>query len=405
MSAPPTTDAEISDPPMPVPPPAPTIAPTTVPASAPRGVIPSLDGFRFLAVLVVFLGHVGLSSRIPGGFGVTVFFFLSGYLITTLLTREHDRHGRIAFGAFFARRAVRLLPPLLVTLAAAAVLAWFGLVRGDLDPRTFASQILFYYNYYAIYGDAGTSVSCLQQALTDQGFYTGPVSGTFDQATFTAVEAMQTDRDLYVDGIVGRESAISVSNPAAFGEATDRAKERLNRELSQHGLVVTQIVTPRPQFNDEYEKLIEERNALGNQLEVIKSNLAAAETKRERRLAEVERDQNRQIQEKRTELEAALATAVSDQADTVREVDTYRMSKVGEGQAQLKAATKQAEELKGQLAANYDERKAQIDAFRTQPIERVMERLGQRLKGVTINIQPYADDSTPSRVRMEQIGR
>jgi membrane protease subunit HflC len=203
----------------------------------------------------------------------------------------------------------------------------------------------------------------------------------------------------------GRESTISVSNPAAFGEATDRAKERLNRELSEHGLVVTQIVTPRPQFNDDYEKLIEERNALGNQLEVIKSNLAAAETKRERRLAEVERDQNRQIQEKRTELEAALATAVSDQADTVREVDTYRMSKVGEGQAQLKAASKQAEELKGQLAANYDERKAQIDAFRTQPIERVMERLGQRLKGVTISIQPYADDSTPSRVRMEQIGR
>ena len=174
MSAPPTTDAEISDPPMPVPPPAPTIAPTTVPASAPRGVIPSLDGFRFLAVLVVFLGHVGLSSRIPGGFGVTVFFFLSGYLITTLLTREHDRHGRIAFGAFFARRAVRLLPPLLVTLAAAAVLAWFGLVRGDLDPRTFASQILFYYNYYAIYGDAGTSVggfALLWSLSVEEHFY------------------------------------------------------------------------------------------------------------------------------------------------------------------------------------------------------------------------------------------
>ncbi|HGG57414.1 MAG TPA: hypothetical protein ENK31_06420, partial [Nannocystis exedens] len=51
----------------------------------------------------------------------------------------------------------------------------------------------------------------------------------------------------------GRESTISVSNPAAFGEATERAKSRLNKELSLHGLVVTQIVTPRPQFNDEYE--------------------------------------------------------------------------------------------------------------------------------------------------------
>ena len=203
----------------------------------------------------------------------------------------------------------------------------------------------------------------------------------------------------------GRESTISVSNPAAFGEATERAKSRLNKELSLHGLVVTQIVTPRPQFNDEYEKLIEERNALGNQLEVIKSNLAAAATKRERRLAEVERDENRQIQEKRTELEEQLATAVSAQADVIREVDTYRMAKVGEGQAELAAATRRAEELKGQLDANIRTRKAEIDAFRTQPIERVMERLGERLKGVTIAIQPYADDSTPSRVQMQQIGK
>ena len=59
-------------------------------------------------------------------------------------------------------------------------------------------------------GDTGESVSCLQKALTEQGFYTGAATGSFDQATFTAVEAMQADRDLYVDGIVGRESAISL---------------------------------------------------------------------------------------------------------------------------------------------------------------------------------------------------
>ena len=59
-------------------------------------------------------------------------------------------------------------------------------------------------------GESGQSVTCLQQALTEQGFYTGPISGQFDGATFTAVEAMQTDRNLYVDGIVGRESAISL---------------------------------------------------------------------------------------------------------------------------------------------------------------------------------------------------
>lgn len=59
-------------------------------------------------------------------------------------------------------------------------------------------------------GDTGQSVSCVQQALSDGGFYTGTISGTFDDATFAAAKAMQADRDLYVDGIIGRESAISL---------------------------------------------------------------------------------------------------------------------------------------------------------------------------------------------------
>ncbi len=59
-------------------------------------------------------------------------------------------------------------------------------------------------------GETGQSVTCLQQALVAQGYYTGAVTGSFDQATFDAVEAMQADRDLYVDGIVGRESALSL---------------------------------------------------------------------------------------------------------------------------------------------------------------------------------------------------
>ncbi|MDC0719651.1 SPFH domain-containing protein [Nannocystis bainbridge] len=202
----------------------------------------------------------------------------------------------------------------------------------------------------------------------------------------------------------GRESTISVSNPTKFGEATERAKSRLNELLGVHGVIVTQIVTPRPQFNDEYEKLIEERNKLGNQLEVIKSNLAAAGTSRERRLAEVNRDQNRLIQEKRTELESALATAIAAQADATREADTYKISKVAEGQAALSAARQQATELRGQLEAVYRARKAEIDAFRTQPVERVMERLGERLRGVTIAIEPWANDASPSRVEIEKIG-
>lgn len=59
-------------------------------------------------------------------------------------------------------------------------------------------------------GSSGPSVSCLQQALVDAGYYQGPITGEFDQATYAAARTMQEDRELYVDGIVGRESAISL---------------------------------------------------------------------------------------------------------------------------------------------------------------------------------------------------
>ena len=59
-------------------------------------------------------------------------------------------------------------------------------------------------------GNTGTDVMCVQKALISAGYYEGPASGTFDGATAAAVEAMQTDRNLFVDGVVGRESAISL---------------------------------------------------------------------------------------------------------------------------------------------------------------------------------------------------
>lgn len=199
----------------------------------------------------------------------------------------------------------------------------------------------------------------------------------------------------------GRESTIAVSNPTTYAQATDRARERLNAVLGSHGILVTQLVTPRPQFNEGYEHAIEERNRLGNELQVITSNLDRAGTERERRLAEVDQAQNRIIQEKRASLESDLARAVAELAETKRSADTYRIGKIGEGQAALSAATQSAAQLKGELEAKYSSRKAEIDAFRTQPVERVMERLGERLSGVTIEIQPYADDATPSRVKYE----
>jgi peptidoglycan/LPS O-acetylase OafA/YrhL len=83
--------------------------------------VPGLNGLRGLAVAAVLLFHAGL-SWIPGGqLGVTVFFTISGFLITSLLLLEKHRTGAIALRAFWGRRARRLVPAMLVCFALVAV--------------------------------------------------------------------------------------------------------------------------------------------------------------------------------------------------------------------------------------------------------------------------------------------
>ncbi len=90
----------------------------------------AIDGVRGVAVVLVLAFH-GEVPGFSGGFlGVSVFFTLSGYLITQLLVREHDRHGRISLRAFWGRRLRRLAPASLVALATIAVVV----VATDVFP-------------------------------------------------------------------------------------------------------------------------------------------------------------------------------------------------------------------------------------------------------------------------------
>jgi peptidoglycan/LPS O-acetylase OafA/YrhL len=120
--------------------------------------IPSLDGIRAVSVLIVVLAHSGLEDVVPGGLGVTIFFFLSGYLITTLMLTENDRTGSISILQFYARRVFRLMPPLFVSLAIAYGLTFAGLLAGGITIKGLAAQLLYFANYYGLFFDPGNTV-------------------------------------------------------------------------------------------------------------------------------------------------------------------------------------------------------------------------------------------------------
>lgn len=112
--------------------------------------IASLNGIRALAVALVFFAHGGLDQIVPGGLGVTIFFVLSGYLITTLMRREYAASGTLGLRAFYLRRVLRLMPPLLVVVAAAGLLSEFSVIGGDFSLRGLLSVLFYFGNYHVI---------------------------------------------------------------------------------------------------------------------------------------------------------------------------------------------------------------------------------------------------------------
>lgn len=123
---------------------------TAASQARPPAEIPTLNGIRALAVMLVFFAHGGLDRIVPGGLGVTIFFVLSGYLITTLLHREFALVGGIRLPAFYLRRLLRLMPPLLVVVALAALLVRLGWVDGAFSSRGLWSVLLYVGNYQVI---------------------------------------------------------------------------------------------------------------------------------------------------------------------------------------------------------------------------------------------------------------
>lgn len=110
-----------------------------------------IDGLRAVAVLAVVLNHLS-STLLPGGYvGVDVFFVISGYLITGIISRE-IAEGQFTFSGFYERRARRIFPALFAMLAVTLVASYLLLLpsdmvstlKGALGTVFFASNIVFW---------------------------------------------------------------------------------------------------------------------------------------------------------------------------------------------------------------------------------------------------------------------
>lgn len=133
--------------------------------------VPSIDGLRGISILMVFIAHIGFERIVPGGLGVTIFFFISGYLITTLLIDEYTTHQDIDFKLFFTRRLLRLYPPLLFMLVLYGV--YIALTHANFNTAELWASLFYYENYYFFNHPLHTSPICkiLWSLAVEEHFY------------------------------------------------------------------------------------------------------------------------------------------------------------------------------------------------------------------------------------------
>jgi len=145
---------------------------------------PALDGVRAVAIVCVVAYH--LDHLGSGWIGVDIFFILSGYLITTLLLSERGSSGRIALGNFWARRARRLLPAVLLLLVGLGLYAGAGgpgLVPAQLRDPALATlfyvanwqQIAYAHNYFAAFTAPTPLVHTWSLAIEEQYYLVWPI--------------------------------------------------------------------------------------------------------------------------------------------------------------------------------------------------------------------------------------
>lgn len=140
--------------------------------------IRGLDGLRCVAVLVVFISHYmpvvlpshpNLRQIFPGMLGVSLFFSISGFLITSLLISEMRAHGKVSLRNFYFRRFLRLSPALYVYIA--LVVMFYFCVDGSIRWGDILSAVTYTSNYYQINYNTNLYYMPLWSLAIEEHFY------------------------------------------------------------------------------------------------------------------------------------------------------------------------------------------------------------------------------------------
>ncbi|MEM6671652.1 MAG: SPFH domain-containing protein [Planctomycetota bacterium] len=196
----------------------------------------------------------------------------------------------------------------------------------------------------------------------------------------------------------GRYSAVDAADPTTYKAAPEEARRRMNEILEPHGIVVVRIITPNPQFDERYERAIEQRKEADQEVEELRARVQQLEQEREQRLAAVKKEKEVEMQELRGTLKRDLLAAEQGAIRVTRAADAYATERMAEGQAVEARLTAESEGLVAKYTKEAEGIESRAKALEERGEVVVREALVQKLLGVRFTLVPYSRDPAPERL-------
>lgn len=200
----------------------------------------------------------------------------------------------------------------------------------------------------------------------------------------------------------GKFSAEEVADPSNYRTATIDAQLRLNNLLDPHGIEITEIITPKPKFEERYERAIEDRKVADQEVEKLKARAIQLSRERERRLAEINRDQATIYELLLGQLEENRISAEKDAVKITRDADAFKIQQVGQGTAVQRSLTQEARGREESARKEAEGLRARVDALAARGDILVREKLAEKFRSIIFEIVPYRRDPAP--IRIEHLG-
>jgi len=200
----------------------------------------------------------------------------------------------------------------------------------------------------------------------------------------------------------GKFSSEEVADPSNYSLATMQSTERLNSVLNAHGILVRQIITPKPKFEDRYEQTIEKRKVADQTVQKLKTRAVQLERERERRLADIDRDQGTEYELLLGQLEEKRISAEKDAVRLSFDADAFKIGEVAAGQAEELNLIEQARGMAEKARKEAEGLRARVEAVAKRGDVLVREALAHKFASIIFEIIPYRRDPAP--IRIEHLG-